>query len=269
MFWDRYQSWDEAEAAWDAAARQAAAEFPLKTAANPSSPAIVPGETHLRWRGLWWVIKKDTRFQLIRRLLRHPFRYALGYLRSAIGGPPFRQDGDLFFYGIDGLDAMKRLIREKETVLLVGFSYCQKPHECPCGRFSDGCIHSLDSLVCRQCVIGKAAHALPSAQTIFVIIPTINAIGAAVLEAAQSNKQVAFIITSCTLALEMFSDMGNMAGVRGVGIRLGGRVCNTFRAFELSEEGVKSGATTLLPSAQRFLFDLLRTWREAKQPQER
>ena len=266
-FWDQFQTWDEAEAAWDTASQWAAASCPLRTVSSPLVAAIAPGEKGLRWKGLRWVVRKDTSLQLIRRLLRHPFRYAFQYLRSIFRGLPYQRTEDLFLYGITSPKEMKELMKREDAVLVVGFSYCQKPHECPCLRFSDACIHSLDSPVCRQCSIGKAMHALPRKATIPVIVPTINAIGKTILETIDAfpNKRILFVITSCEMALQMFGDMGNMVGVSGVGIRLGGRVCNTFRAFTLSEEGIKPGLTLVSPSACHHLFDLLRSWREARQ----
>ena len=266
-FWDHFQTWEEAEAAWDAASQQAAASCQLKTVSNPSAPAIAPKERGLRWKGLCWVIQKDKQFQLIRRLLHHPIRYAFQYLRSAFKGSSYQRADDLFFYGITSSEAMEELMKRDDTVLVVGFSYCQKPHECPCTRFSDGCTHCLDNPVCRQCTIGKAMHSLPHSATIPVIVPTINAIGKTILETVDAfpNKRVAFVITACEMALQMFGDMGNMVGVSGVGIRLGGRVCNTFQAFVLSEEGIKPGLTNVSPLSQDRLFGLLRTWREARQ----
>jgi hypothetical protein len=266
-FWDRFQTWEEAEAAWDTASKEAAVACPLKGVFDPSTPAIAPGEMGLRWKGLQWVVLKDKGFRLVRRLLHHPIRYAFHYLRSMIKRSPYRRAEDLFFYGIKSSEEMKELLRDDETILVVGFSYCQKPRECPCMRFSDACVHSLDNPVCCQCVIGKAMHSLPYRGTVPVIIPTINAIGTTILEVVDAfpNKRVAFVITACEMALRMFADMGNMVGVRGVGIRLGGRVCNTFRAFAISEDGVKPGLTMVLPSTQHSLFDLLRTWREARE----
>lgn len=266
-FWDQFQTWEEAESAWDAASKQAAASCLLKTVSNPSAPAIATKEKWLRWKGLRWVIWKDKRLQLIRRLLHHPIRYAFQYVSSLFRGSPYHRTEDLFLYGVTSLEEMKELMKREDTILVVGFSYCQKPHECPCLRFSDACIHSLDNPVCRQCTIGKAMHALPHSSTIPVIVPTINAIGKTILETVDTfpNKRVLFVITACEMALQMFGDMGNMVGVSGVGIRLGGRVCTTFRAFTLSEEGVKPGLTLVSPSACRHLFDVLRSWREARQ----
>ena len=65
-----------------------------------------------------------------------------------------------------------------------------------------------------------------------------------------------FLITACELTLEMFGDWGNMAGIRGIGVRLDGRICNTMRAFELSEKGIKPGLTLVLPKTQRRILEL-------------
>ena len=78
--WDHFQSWEEAEAAWDAISRQEALDHPLKTTFSPSVPTIAPKETALRRKGLLWALRKDRRLQLVFRLMRHPFRYAAQFV---------------------------------------------------------------------------------------------------------------------------------------------------------------------------------------------
>lgn len=266
-FWDRYQSWTDAEAAWDAMAAQASAEVCLKTpACLPSIPPIAPGEAMIRWKAIRWVMRKDGGYRLFRFVFRHPFHYLWKYICSVAHGKPYRTDGDLFFYGVKTMEQMSSLMQRDDVILIVGISYCEKPFECPCGRFSDGCTSQMDNPVCQQCFVGKVMHTLPSCKTIPIIIPTINDIGTHVLEVLEAfpNHQVLFLITACEMALQMFGDFGNMVGIKGVGIRLGGRICNTMRAFALSEEGVKPGLTAVLPSTQRRMLDLLRYWREAR-----
>jgi hypothetical protein len=150
--------------------------------------------------------------------------------------------------------------------LLVGFSYCEKPKECPSVRFSNVCKADRDNLVCQQCFIGKVRHALPQARTHIAIVPTINAIGEEVvrLQEAHPEKKILFLITACEMALAMFGDLGNMAGIQGVGVRLGGRVCNTMKAFALSEQGIKPGMTWLLSETERRVLELVRLWREVR-----
>ena len=52
-----------------------------------------------------------------------------------------------------------------------------------------------------------------------------------------------------------------MAGVRGIGVRLDGRICNTMRAFELSEEGIKPGLTVITPVTQDRFLELVKRMR--------
>jgi hypothetical protein len=266
-FWDKYSAWEEAEDAWNAMAGRASSTFPLKIPAFvPSIQSIAPGEGCLRWKALRWVIKRDRNYRLVRSLLRHPFRYGCRYLASVVRKTPYVQDGDLFFYGVKNVEEMMALMMKRESILIVGFSYCQKPFECPAGRFGEGCCADLSNMVCQQCFVGKAMHSLPTRKTIPVAIPTINDIGKHVLQAIHEfpDHQILFVITACEMALHMFGDFGNMVGVQGIGIRLGGRVCNTMRAFALSEEGIKPGLTTVLPLTQGKMFDLIRFWRQAR-----
>lgn len=71
-----------------------------------------------------------------------------------------------------------------------------------------------------------------------------------------------FLITACELTLEMFGDWGNMLGIRGLGVRLDGRICNTMKAFELSEIGIKPGLTVVRDETQTKILELIRLIRE-------
>lgn len=71
-----------------------------------------------------------------------------------------------------------------------------------------------------------------------------------------------FLITACELTLEMFSDWGNMLNIRGAGVRLDGRICNTMKAFELSEVGIKPGLTIVRDETQDKILELIRLLRE-------
>ena len=141
----------------------------------------------------------------------------------------------------------------------MGFSYCHKPFECPSGRFSDQCIHDPAHPVCGQCFISKCVHSLPVERNVPLFIPTVHYIAEKMLETVARNpgKEVLFVITACELTLKMFADSGNMAGFRGIGVRLDGVICNTMRAFEASEVGIKPGLTVVLPDAQQRMLELL------------
>lgn len=267
-FWDTFSTWKEAETAWDKKTKQSAALFPLKgLSALPSMIGITPEtKRHLRWKGFKWMVQKDKSLIILRYILKHPFRYLSRYLRSCLSGKSFRREGDFFLYGLQSLDQFQDLLREENTLFIVGFAYCQKPFECPSGRFSAQCIASSENPVCSQCLIGKCFHALPREKTVFFVVPTVHYVGRKVFELQQlfPDKKIVFLMTACEMMLEMFGDFGNMVGLQGVGVRLGGRICNTFRAFELAEEGIKPGLTLLLPETERQVLDSIALWREPK-----
>lgn len=264
--WNEYSSWEEAEAAWDNQATEDAAQHPIKRLlAMPSMPGITKETAkNLKWKSLKWMITKDHGRHVLRGFLKHPFKYGLAFIKSALRKKSFRRDGDFFFYGVQDVEEFKSLLEDKDSLFVVGFSYCHKPFECPSGRFTDQCIHDLHHAACRQCFIGKAVHALQEAKAIPLFIPTIHYIGAKIFAIVHENpgKKVLFLITACEMTLEMFGDWGNMVDIRGIGVRLDGRICNTMKAFELSENGIKPGLTVVLDDTQKRMLALIRHRKE-------
>ncbi|MCB1119553.1 MAG: hypothetical protein KDK65_06300 [Chlamydiia bacterium] len=243
---------------WDEQAAAAAAKRPLKGLKQlPKMVGITTGARRfLKGKSLLWMVRHDQGGRVFREILRHPVRYFLGYMRALWRGKAYERDGDFFFYGIDGEKAFRQELQKKETLPVLGFSYCHKPFECPSGRFNDQCIHDPNHRVCQQCFIGKAANLIPNVH--LFIIPTIHYIGEKMLKLKHQNpnRKLLFAITACELTLEMFGDWGNMAALRGIGIRLDGRICNTMQAFALSERGIKPGLTVVTEATQARLLRL-------------
>lgn len=249
--------WQEEE--WDAGIASAAKTAPLKKLASlPNMPGITPETARfLTLKSLYWMIKKDADHKILKNVLKRPFTHAFRYFKSLL--TPLKRDGDFFFYGISSLDEFERLLA-KNPLFVIGFSYCHKPFECPSGRFTDQCLHDPDNPVCRQCFIGKAVNMLPPQDTVPLFIPTIHYIGEKIFELIHKypDREIAFLITACEMTLTMFGDWGNLAGIKGIGVRLDGRICNTMKAFELSEEGIKPGLTVVLPETQRKILDIIK-----------
>lgn len=252
--------WQEEE--WDRGIKAAAEKAPVKGLNKlPNMVGITPDTARfLKLKSLYWMVKKDKGFKIFKSVLRKPFTHAFRYFKSL--AYPLKRDGDFFFYGIKSFADFERLL-EKKPLLVVGFSYCHKPFECPSGRFTDQCIHDPENPVCRQCFIGKAVNMLPEKDTVAVFIPTVHYIGEKMFELIEKHpdKQIAFIITACEMTLTMFADWGNLAGIKGIGVRLDGRICNTMKAFELSEEGIKPGLTVLLEPTKEKIIQLIKQWR--------
>ncbi len=234
----------------------------------------IPGITqetarHLKWKSLKYLLKHDDKGVIPRYFFKHPIKYSFALLKSCFRKKSYTRDEDFFLYGLKNVDQFKTLLQEPTTLLVVGFSYCHKPFECPSGRFSDSCIHDAAHPVCSQCFIGTCMNKLPE-NTIPLLIPTIHYIGEKIFEIVHANptKQVLFLITACELTLEMFGDWGNMVGVRGIGVRLDGRICNTMKAFELSENGIKPGLTVVLDRTQQRMLELIISPPLQSSPQE-
>lgn len=264
--WKDHSDWDEAERVWDEGADAAEKQLPLKRLSKlPQMVGITPETArNLKWKSLLWMIKEDHAGKIRKGVLKHPFKYGLAFIKSLFKKKSFKRDGDFFLYGLDSLEAFESLLRDEDKLFILGFSYCEKPFECPSGRFTDQCIHDPVNSVCRQCFIGKAVNALPEKNTYPLFIPTIHYIGEKVFEIVHNNpgKEVLFLITACEMTLEMFGDFGNMAGIKGLGVRLDGRICNTLKAFELSEKGVKPGLTVVLKESEHSILELIRCRRE-------
>ncbi len=264
--WKENQSWDEAEALWDRGAKTAEKEQPIKKLATlPSMPGMtVDTAKNLKWKSLKWMILKDHKKEILKGFLKHPLKYGWSFLKSVFQKKSYLREGDFFLYGLSSVNQFQSLLQDHNVILVLGFSYCHKPFECPSGRFTPDCIHDADNPVCRQCFIGKAMHALPEKRSIPLVIPTVHYIGGKIFEVVHENpnKQILFIITACEMTLEMFGDWGNMVGIKGIGVRLDGRICNTMKAFELSEEGIKPGLTVVLDETQKKILELIRLHRE-------
>lgn len=261
-FWERYPSWKEAEEAWEKKAQAYRTSTPLKTPAR--SPRI-PGITEktkklLKLKTLKYLLTHD-RERLFRRFFcKRPIHYTFAYLRSILKRKPIRQEGDFYFFGFKDAAAFQATKDDPNSLLIVGFSFCQKPLECPDGRFNPSCRFDPDHPVCRQCFIGKVRNALPEERTLSVIIPTVYDIGRTLFETIERfpQKKIVFLITACDLSLAMFADFGQMTGVPGVGIRLSGRICNTLKAFTLAERGTKPGLTYLSPETEKRVLEFLK-----------
>lgn len=266
--WKSERSWEENEEEWDRGA--AAAKEKLQLAELKKLPKMVgiTAETakNLKWKSLRYMVAHDDGFQILRGFLRHPLRYGRNFLRSLRKSESYSREGDFFYYGVENMKEFEALLEEKDSLFVVGFSYCHKPFECPSGRFTDSCISDPDNSVCRQCFIGKCKNALPDEGAIPLLIPTVHYIGQKIFDIVHKNKnkKVIFMITACEMTLKMFGDWGNMVGIRGIGVRLDGRICNTMRAFELSEAGIKPGLTVVLDETKKKMLSLIQKRSSAK-----
>ncbi len=226
----------------------------------PKMPGITE-ETRrfLGWKSLKWMFSKDHDKKILKEFLKHPIRYTFQLVKGFFAKKQYLRDDDFFLYGIKNTHEFEKILEKDNTLLVVGFSYCHKPFECPSLRFTKECIHDPNHPVCQGCFIGETINTLPN-NTVPLVIPTIHYISGELLELKEKNqdKEILFLITACELTLEMFGIWGKMANLKGIGVRLDGRICNTMKAFELSERGIKPGLTVVLNHTQKRIRDLIK-----------
>lgn len=261
-YWETFPSFEEAKKDWEHKASEAKQSLELKELKQLPKMVAMSQDTRrfFRLKSLAYLLWHDKKAKLLKELLKHPLANTYRYLRSVIRGKSYYRSEDFFFYGLGSEKQFVDLYhQDKEAAFLLGFSYCHKPFECPDGRFTDKCRADLESAVCKQCFIGKMVHFSP-ARAKLVFIPTVHYIAQKVFEAKNSSKngKVLFLITACEMTLEMFGDWGNAVGIEGVGVRLDGRICNTMKAFELSEQGIKPGLTVVTNPTQERMLALLK-----------
>jgi hypothetical protein len=256
-------AWNDAEQIWDAQSQRAVNSHPLKI--PKKMPDMIPftAETkkNLKFKALKWIVSKDKEGKIRSQFLKKPFKYGFNLIRSLSKKQAHsRRDEDFFLYGINSLNDFKELLKKPTTLLVIGFSFCHKPHECPSGRFSTNCMADSNNPICQQCFIGKCNNFLPTQNTITLSITTVHYIGEKIFEIVHANpdKEVIFIISACELTLTMFGDLGNMVGIKGIGIRLAGRICNTMQAFCLAENGIKPGLTIIENETEKRIFELIK-----------
>lgn len=259
--WNANNSWKESEAIWDQGAKESSENHPIKTLKRLPKMRGISKETevNLKWKSFKYMLMHDDTGGVRRGFLRHPLRYLTRYLRSLLDKKSYKRDDDFFLYATDSVKDFQEELRQANSLLIVGFSYCHKPYECPSGRFSTDCIHDPQNSTCRQCFIGKTVNALPEEHCVPLFITTVHYISEKIFEYvhAYPGKNVLFLITACEMTLEMFGDWGKMTQIKGIGVRLDGRICNTMKAFELSEKGIKPGLTVVLDHTQKRMLDLI------------
>lgn len=234
---------------------------------HPKIPQITKETARfLKLKSLLYILKEDHKKVIQRYVLKRPFFYIKNFLKSVLKKHAYIQNNDAFLYGISSQEELEQRLLNKNALLVIGFSYCHKPLECPSGRFNAKCLNEKNNPVCAQCLIHKYKSITPSSSSLVFIIPTIHYIGEKMLKIKNRyrNKDVLFLITACEMSLRMFGDFGNMADIKGIGIRLGGRICNTMRAFVLSEKGIKPGLTNVSDQGDELFLKCLKIWNQVQ-----
>jgi hypothetical protein len=205
-------------------------------------------EKKLKIKALRYLISNDKKL-FFKFFLKNPFIYSYRYLLSFLFSKRKKERGAILF-GINNLSEFKNLLKNRKNPLILGFSYCQKPLDCPSLRFSERCIGN----TCGKCLISKYIDR----ENIHVLsITTVNYLGEKIYEIIkQSPGKIIFIISACDIAISMFEDLSKALNLKGIALPLEEKVCNSFSAFLLAEKG-KKPIQTKFPLKNTILLDEL------------
>jgi hypothetical protein len=202
-------------------------------------------------KSLKYLIQNDKDRTLLKSFLKKPVQNSFNIITSLLKQRTYEKRENLFLFGFREIKDFKKTLKEQNNIFL-GFSYCQKPLQCPQQRFSNKCFFDDLNQTCQKCFIGtcKGNNIIP-----FIITDTFS-LGKKVFEISKNPKPL-FIITACEFSIKMFSFCSSLLKIKGIGIPLNGPTCPNFKAFEKAEKGLKKNVTILQEEHQKLIIDLL------------
>jgi hypothetical protein len=209
-------------------------------------------------KALKHVLSEDSAHALRKFFFKRFFRNATILLKTLFSSEEKFSTGRYFFHNLTDEKAFKKKLKEKNTLFVFGFSYCQKPFECPSSRFSSTCFFDPAQPICSECLIGKARQSIPPLSEILVI-PTsfffIERILA--LQKKHPSKEIVFLIFACPFAINLFAPWPSLFHLKGISFPLSGSLCTNFPSFKNAEKGEKNGLSFLQKGQKETFFQFL------------
>ena len=230
-----------------------------KTSIKENIKPIKKVTRFFRFKSLVYLLKQDKKLILWNFFLKRPFFHTFKLIKSYLKKAPYIQKEDLFFFNLDSLNGLTKKAKDKNSLFVFGYSYCMKPKKCPAKRFTKDCIQDKNNEICQKCEIFHQISKI-NQNDILLIIPDTYYIGIKLAEIIEKNpkKEIIYIIITCNMCINMFSDLSNMLNIKGLSIELSGRVCRNYKSFLFAEKGIKSGITNLYNDSDEKILDILK-----------
>ena len=202
-----------------------------------------------------YVFRQDKIF-FLKTICRHPFLYFFRWIHSFFMQPKVLQE-DIYLCNCKNLAPFQKDLSKKNSLLFLGFSYCQKPLFCPSQRFSTLCPIKNSSL-CQKCPLFPFISLIEKDR--YLMITTALELGKKILDLQKKHpkKKLYFLIACCDFSRKMFTPYATILGVKGMVFSLKGPVCTNFSAFYHAEMGKKKNQTFLNDTQQMLLMKLLK-----------
>ena len=208
----------------------------------------------LKIKGFYHILRQDPLF-VVKAIVRRPFLYFFRFLSFfKAKRTPIRDQA--YLYGFKEVKDFKKKLTSKDTLLILGISYCQRPKNCPAIRFSNMCPIKHD--ICSICPYFSFAQ-LPRKDDSFIMIATALDLGKKIIQMQRKypKKEILFAVSVCELSQEIYALFSHILGVKGIAFSLNGPTCSNFRSFQFAEKGQKKAITYTDISQNQHLKELL------------
>lgn len=202
----------------------------------------------MKLKSLIYLLSHDKNKILTKYFFRNFFSLSTRFIISLFKTTYTKKDG-IYLFNIIDPEYIK-----KSSNLIIGFSFCEKPLECPSQRFTSECKNDPLNTICQTCPISKYLKKINVKDYTIFFITTVNYIGEELIKIKNTNPN--FLIIACPFSLKMFAHFSYILNLKGIGIPLEGPVCNNFKAFKLAEEGKKKAKTFISNQLEEKLFFL-------------
>ncbi len=174
-----------------------------------------------------------------------------------------------YFFGRDNISRSILLnIRNKNEIksyknkvykTVIAVSYCQKPLNCPAGRFNDRCIYE-NSSPCNNCPVGDIKHKAELNNIEFTILTTSFEFARFHLRKISHSaysRRVLYIISVCPYVLFLSKMFAFILNIKIVPFFLTKGGCKNKYEFLKAENGEKAIVTKCSHNAHRNFIELM------------
>lgn len=138
----------------------------------------------------------------------------------------------------------------------ITISYCQKPLNCPDGRFSSKCTANHNQ--CKNCFLYEIRKKSQELEIdYYIVLGDYDSVWNILKNQFLKRKRGAYILTICNMVLNVVKYLSPLFGFRGYLIPFIKGECKMLAAYELSEFGYKNIQTDISLENKSLLIDIL------------
>lgn len=192
-------------------------------------------------------------------VLKHPLatlRGLLAYRSSVLSGS---LEGPINPLG--GISPEVFASKAKGHCLLIAPGFCQKPLDCPAGRFNHDCAASGPPSLkkpCQDCFIGRLKALASRLKSHLYIMTSALEIGEHVLLPSLEEKRFSYILACvCPYSLHPFVLALEICGLKGYVVTFARGMCRNYADWSRADRGIKPERTFLDEQVEGWILEVL------------